>query len=149
MELYLPPKQKRDTHQKNWTPEMIRTLTELFPVTYNKVLAAQLGISKSTLIRKARQLMLEKEAGFLDDRRNEINIMAVEAHPPHPHKGEKGWHVPNSEHTRYKPGHIPSMATDPELRIRVHTTRNKTIRRDRIRSKLGLSPLTKMNLKPI
>lgn len=149
MELYIPPKKKRDTHKKNWTPEMIQTLTEQFPVTYNKVLADQLGVSWRTLVRKARELHIEKEPGFLDNRRNEITSMAVKAHPPHPHKGEKGWHVPNGETNRFKPGHVPAMVTDPELRIRVHKTRNETLKRDRIRIKLGLSRLTKINLKPL
>jgi len=149
MELYLPPKSKRDTRKKNWTPEMIRTLTELFPVSYNKVLASQLGVSWRTLLRKARELNLEKEPDFLENRRAEITTMAVKAHPPHPHKGEKGWSIPNSEKNQYKPGNIPAMVTNPEVRIRVHKTRSATIKRDRIRIKLGLSRLTKFNLKPI
>ena len=149
MELYLQPKRKRDTRKKNWTPEMIRTLTELFPVSYNKVLASQLGVSWRSLLRKARELNLEKEPGFLENRRAEITTMAVKAHPPHPHKGEKGWCLPNSEKSQFKPGHISAMVTDPEVRIKAHKTRNATIKRDRIRIKLGLSRLTKFNLKPI
>ena len=149
MELYLPPKHKRDSRKKNWTPDMIRTLTESFPVSYNKVLAAQLGVSWRTLVRKARELGLEKEPFFLENRRNEITKLATKAHPPHPHKGDKGWHVPNSENSRFKPGNISIMKTNPEVVNKVRLKRNETIRRDRIRIRYNLSRLTKINLKPI
>ncbi len=147
MELYIPPKSKRDCRKKNWTPEMIRSLTELFPVTYNKVLARELGVSWRTLIRKARELGLEKEHGFLENRRTEITTMAVNAHPPHPHKGHKGWTIANSEDSRFKPGCISVMKTNPDVVNKVHLKRNNTIRRERIRIKYNLSRLTKLKLK--
>lgn len=148
MELYLSTikKQKQTRPKITWTDAMLEQLTEHFPVNYNHVIARMLKVSPRSVIRKARELSLEKEPGFLESRREEITAMAVEAHPPHPHKGEKGWHVPNGEHSRFQPGHVPAMVTDPELRIRVHKTRNETIRRDRIRAKYNLSRLTKFKL---
>lgn len=144
-ELYLPKKAKRDTHKKNWTPEMIQALYEKFPVTYNKVLASELKVSWRTLVRKARELGIYKEPGFLETRRVEIEKMANANKPSNPMKGVKGWSVPGGESYRFTRGHIPAMATDPSLVKRVHETRNETIRRDRIRMKLGLSRLTKIN----
>ena len=126
---------------------MLVDLTKLFPVTFNKELARKMGISPRSLIRKARELSLEKETGFLKSRREAITAMATEAHPPHPHKGQKGWCVPNSEQTRYKKGNVPAMKTRPEIVTKVHRKRNLTIKRDRNRIKYNLPRLTKLNLK--
>lgn len=126
---------------------MVSILRAKYPVTYNKVLAKELGVGWRTLIRKARELGIEKEEGFLDKRRDEITKMATEAHPPHPHKGVKGWCVPGSEAYRFKPGHISYMARDPEVVKKVHQARNKTIARERMRLMAGLSPITNLKLK--
>lgn len=130
-----------------WTPVMLDRLKNEFPTSYNRKLAADLGVSMRSLIRKARELGIEKEAGFLDKRRNEISRMASEAKPPNPTKGKKGWCVPNSEATRFKPGQPSRMKTDRELAQKVRRKRNETIRRERIRLKIGLKPLTKLKLK--
>ena len=149
MELYLPrAKKKKRNHTKiTWTDAMLAELTILFPITFNKELARKMGISPRSLIRKARELCLEKEPGFLESRRSEIATMATEAHPPHPHKGQKGWCVPNSEQTRFKKGDVPAMKTRPEIVKKVHRKRNLTIKRDRIRIKYNLPRLTKLKLK--
>lgn len=126
---------------------MLNRLKNEFPTRYNRVLAADLGVSMRSLIRKARELGIEKEAGFLDKRRNEISRMANEAKPPNPTKGKKGWCVPNSEATRFKPGQPSRMKTNPDLVQKVRRKRNETIRRERIRLKIGLKPLTKLKLK--
>ena len=39
------------------------------------------------------------------------------------------------------------MKTDPEVVKKVRSKRNETIRRERIRLKIGLKPLTKLKLK--
>ena len=145
MELYLPPilPKKQRTNGINWTMEMILKLQKKFPTTYNATLATELNISMRTLIRKARELGLEKEPNFFEIRRKEISVKAKKARRPNPTKGMKGWCVPNSEKTRFKKGQPSKMKTDPELVKRVHITRNETLRRDKIRRKLGLEPLTK------
>jgi hypothetical protein len=135
--------QKKQWRKIEWTPDMLQKLKERFPVEFNKDLAKELGISWRSLIRKARELSIEKEPQFLDKRRTTISRMAQESRPPNPTKGLKGWCVPNSEQFRFKPGHVPRMAFDPKLVERVHATRNETIRRDRIRAKIGLPRLTK------
>nr|NQU91582.1 hypothetical protein [Bacteroidota bacterium] len=147
MELYLPPIQKRPKRYKiTWTGEMISTLKREFPVEYNRTLAKKLGVSMRSLIRKAREFGIDKEPFFLEKRRAEITKMAMDAHPPHPHKGDPGWCIPNSEHTRFKPGQVSLMSVDPELVEKVRTKRNETIRKEKLRIKWGLEPKTKLNL---
>lgn len=148
-ELYLPPvkPQKQSRPKIIWTPEMFAKLTDKFPNTFNKELAEELGISWRTLIRKARELGLEKEESFLEKNKTVIQTMAKAARSPNKTKGQKGWTVPGGEKYQFKPGHIPKMKTDKSLVERVHKTRNETIRRDRIRRKIGLTPLTKFKLK--
>lgn len=59
-----------------WTPRMLKTLKDFFPIMFNKPLAAWIGVSERSLIRKARELGLEKRPGFLDDRREDIVELA-------------------------------------------------------------------------
>lgn len=146
MELYIPPAKKRRTAKIDWIPEMLMTLRLRFPVTFNRQLAREMGVSQRSLIRKARQLGIDKIQGFLDINREAITKMAV-ANNHNKFTGVRGWSVPNSEQSRFKIGHISPMASDPELVKKVHEKRNMTIKRDRIRMRLGLSRLTKLNLK--
>lgn len=147
-ELYLPliPKQRK-RYKIDWTLDMITRLKEEFPTRYNKELAEELKVSWRSLVRKARELGIEKENGFLEKRKPEIQAMAREAHPPHPFKGVKGWCVPNSEEYRFRKGQPSRMKTDPELVQKVRAKRNTTIARERRRIRLGLSPLTKLRLR--
>ena len=55
-----------------WTPEMESKLIAEFPHRFNDELARELGISHSSLHRKARELKLEKTPGFLEARRADI-----------------------------------------------------------------------------
>jgi hypothetical protein len=146
-ELYIPTvPRKKKPGKINWTPEMIQAVKEKFPYNYNRKLAEDIGVSVRSLIRKARELGVEKEQGFLDKRRDEISAMATEAKPPHPFKGVKGWCVPNGEATRFKPGQISIMSVDRDLVEKVRSKRNKTIARDRARIRMGLPQLTHLKL---
>lgn len=149
MELYLPPvkENKRAARPKiKWTDEMLRELTDRFPHEFTFMLVKSLEISPRSIIRKARELGLEKEPGFLEARKDQITELAVKAHPPHPYKGVSGWSVPNSEKSRFKQGNISVMAIDRDVVEKVRTRRNATIRRERIRLSLDLKPLTKLRL---
>ncbi len=136
----------RRTAGIEWTPGMLATLKDKFPVTFNKVLAEELGVSLRTLVRKARELGVEKEEGFLEKRRSEIIDMARRALPDNRHKGKKGFVIPGSEKYRFKKGNIPASKTDPEVAERIRRTRNETIRQEKIRLKLGLEPKTRLKL---
>jgi len=141
-------KQKRSARPKIiWDDDKLSYLNENFANSFNKDIAKHLSIGWRSVVRKARELQLEKEDGFLDNHRDVISKMATDSHPEHPHKGDKGWCVPNSLHTRFKPGHISEMANNRELVLRVHEKRNATIKSERIRIRIGLQPKTKMKLK--
>ncbi len=140
------PEKKILRNKISWTQEMIDLLIAEFPYSYNKELAKKIGVSWRTLIRKARELNIEKEPGFLEKRRKEITEMAVKALPPQPTKGKKGWSVPNSEQTRFKPGQISIMKTNRDVVEKVTKKRNESIARDRRRLRLGLKQLTKLKL---
>jgi hypothetical protein len=130
-----------------WSTEMETDLIRMFPTHFNKDIAAHFNLSMRTIIRKARELGLSKEDFFFELRKPVLIKLSVKNRRPNPTKGLKGWFVPGSEKTRYQKGNIPATATDSELVKRIHLKRNETIRRDRLRRKYGMTPLTKMNLK--
>lgn len=129
-----------------WTDEMIKRLELEFPYRFTRDLAMDLGISKRTIVRKARELGIEKEPNFLEKNRELISDMAAKAHPPHPHKGDKGWVVPNSKNTRFKKGNISPMGTNPEVVKKCHKSRNETIRLEKLRLKYDLPQKTKLKI---
>lgn len=148
-ELYIPtiiPSKRRITGIE-WTDEMIDIITSKFATSFNRDLAYELGVSMRTMIRKARELGLEKEHGFLDKNRKKISQMARDARSPNPTKGQKGWSVPGGERYQFKPGHVPAMKNNPELIERVHRKRNETIKNEKFRLRVGLQPETKLRLK--
>jgi len=131
----------------DWTPEMIHRLKYEFKYAYNKTLAIDLGVSWRSLVRKARELGLEKEEGFLEKRKEQIQKMARAKRQPNPTKGQKGWCVTNSEVHRFKPGNISPMATSQEVRNKVSRSRLKTIEEERYRIREGLDQITKLKLR--
>ena len=104
---------RRTKHPRyhQWTPQMLKLLTTFFPTMFNTPLAKWIGVSLRTMLRKARELGLEKQEGFLDMRRKEINQMAGEAlkkvdNPSRFKKGER--FCPEYE---FKKGHKESQET--------------------------------------
>lgn len=89
-----------------WTPQMLKLLTDFYPIMFNAPLSKWIGVSFRSLIRKARELGLEKEPGFLEKRRRDIQALASEGLRRSGHvstrfkKGERA--NPASE---FKPGH--------------------------------------------
>lgn len=143
---YMPKRPYRPTIK--WTNEMIAKLRAEFPVRFNRELANDMGISWRSLVRKARELGIEKEEGFLDKNRTAIVVMIKKVRRPNPTKGMKGWSVPNSEQYRYKKGNV-SIMSDPERHRKAQEKRNATIRSERIRIKYGLPQQTKLKLNVI
>lgn len=70
-----------------WSPAMLSYLRRHYPGTLNEELAACLGVSQRTLIRKARELGLEKDTEWLRRIWDEHRIMA---HASSRHKGYPG-----------------------------------------------------------
>lgn len=105
-------RRKVNPHLIQWTPQMLKLLTTFFPTMFNKPLAKWIGVSQRTMLRKARELGLQKQEGFLDKRRKDINALASEAlrkkdsHPSHFRKG-----VRFNPEWEFKKGHKESEET--------------------------------------
>lgn len=130
-----------------WTNDMLEMLRNEFPISFNRDLTTKLGVSMRTLIRKARELNIDKEDMFLESRREQITELARKAHPGQPTKGQKGWSVPGGERYRFKKGHVPAMKTNPDIVVKVRNKRNATIRLEKLRLKYGLRTMTKLKIK--
>lgn len=103
---------KKDHYGIVWTPDQLKLLRDYFPTMFNKPLAKWIGVSLRTMIRKARELGLEKKPGFLDERRRDIQALASEALKKSTNvhsRFEKG--VRNNPAGEFKPGHIESQET--------------------------------------
>jgi hypothetical protein len=150
----MPPvvlvKSKRKARPKiEWTAEMIAKLKTDYPCRFNKDVAKELGIGWRSLVRKARELGVEKEPDFLDINRSKIVQLIAAVRKPNPSQACKGFIIPNSEKYRFKKGHVPPTKTDGELVKRIHEKRNDTIRRERLRMRYGLSRITKLKLNAV
>ena len=88
-----------------WTKDMLDYLRHHFATTLNEELAGCIGVSKRTLIRKARELGLRKDTEWLTDVWNEHRKVArvVSKQMGHPGGFKKGEHAnPSGE---FKKGH--------------------------------------------
>lgn len=97
---------KKDHYGIVWTAEQLKLLKDYFPTMFNKPLARWIGVSLRTLIRKARELGLEKKPGFLQERRRDIQRLAADAIRRSGNKAtrfKKGVH--NNPAGEFKPGH--------------------------------------------
>ena len=79
-----------------WTPEMLKLLRDFFPIMFNDCLAKWLGVSVRTVVRKARELGLQKVPDFYERKRDAIRERLMEG------REKYGWG--NSINTRFKPG---------------------------------------------
>ena len=129
-----------------WTDWMLDIIKNKFATEYNKYLAIETGVSLRSLIRKARELGINKEPRFPEIRKMTISAWAQAAKADNKNKGRKGWCVPNSEAYRFKKGHVSPMNL-PEIRKKVSNSRLNRIADERLRIELGLPQLTKLNLK--
>ena len=103
---------KKDHYGIVWTDEQLILLRTYFPIMFNRPLAKWIGVSMRTLIRKARELGLEKKEGFLQERKRDIQRLAGDAIRRSDHKNtrfKKGVH--NNPAGEFKPGHVESPET--------------------------------------
>ncbi|MEO9257387.1 MAG: hypothetical protein ABI207_03335 [Crocinitomicaceae bacterium] len=128
-----------------WSTEMIEKLVTEFPIRFSREIGKDLGLSLRTIVRKARELNLEKEPDFLDIRREQITELCVKNRSPNPSKGDKTFRIPGAEKNQFKKG-------EPRPNVdygKVIKTRNETIKRERLRIKYGLKQQTKLKLTKI
>ena len=111
-----------------WSPQMLHDLRTMYPVTLNEELAGMLGVSIRTLIRKARELGVEKDKTWLGDVWEKHRIMAHDESRRRGYPGgfKKGEHVnPDGE---FKHGH---SLTDEQEQKRRESLRKSWIKRKR------------------
>lgn len=125
-----------------WTNEMIEKLTQEFPFRFSRDIGKDMYLSIRTIIRKARELNLEKEPDFLDINRDKITALATKNKPENPNKGNKDFRIPGGEKYQYKPGQERPIVDYKKI----HKNRNETIRKERLRIKYGLPRKTKLKL---
>lgn len=98
-----------------WSADMIDYLRKNFPTMLNEELAECLGVSKRTMIRKARELCLEKDAAWLKGIWDERRKMAIASTKVNGNAGmfRKGFHA--SPATEFKKGHTSYNKTTVQL----------------------------------
>ena len=91
-----------------WNRDMLDLIKAAFPNTLNEDLAGMLGVSVRTMIRKARELGLQKDPCWLAAVWEERRLMAqVESKRlGYPGSFQKGIHY--SPATEFKKGHVPA-----------------------------------------
>ena len=150
----------RDPHENGdpieWTPEMLETMRREFPTALNQDLAAKLGISQTTLHRKARELKLKK----VPDHR-ERNLKAIGARIS---RGQKASPKAAANPGRFQkcqranpagefqPGrrnwHDIETPEQKAARIeKARRTRKQTTQDELMRRKLGFEPRIKQKLR--
>lgn len=106
---------KKDHYGIVWTQLQLDTLRRFFPTMFNADLTKLLGVSQRTMIRKARELGLEKSPTFREDRKRDINHRASVALKRKYIEGACSSHfkkgVHNNPDGEFKPGHVETQET--------------------------------------
>jgi len=111
---------RNGTRCRHWSRQMIDDLRRLFPTTFNNELAGILGVSPRTMIRKARELGLEKDpqwlAGVWEQRRHWAHMSS--RRKGYPGAWRKGEHA--NRDTEFKPGvrHTPEQRAKQSAGLR-------------------------------
>lgn len=124
-----------------WTDKMLEKLCKEFPVRFNQELATDLKIGCRTLVRKARELGLEKEKDFHKNNQEEITERSV-ANATYTYTYPSKAFLAHC----FKKG-VPNPYEDRIDRVALQIKRNKTIAAERMRIALGLPRQTKLRLK--
>ena len=125
---------KKTHHGVVWTPSKIKLLTDFFPIMFNKPLAKWVGVSMRTLIRKAREMGLEKEPGFLERRREDIGELVSEALKRtgfNNGRFKKG--VRNCPEWEFKKGHVESPESKAKRSAALKASWRKRKRREELK----------------
>ena len=111
------------------TPSMLSKLYRDFPKKFNRELAAELGVSVRTLIRKARELGINKEPDFLDRNREVISRMAAigQLNNIEYQKGRNERLIEAGKKTRFKKGQRP-MQIDRKKMVQTRRKNEERLR---------------------
>ena len=77
-----------------WSSNMLSVLRRCFPNTKTEEVAEMLGVSRRTVVRKARELGLEKDSEFLQKVWGENRLLALVASKRSEKSGFKKGHTP-------------------------------------------------------
>lgn len=116
---------KKASYGLVWTPQMLTKIKAMFAITFDDSLARCLGVSKRSLIRKARELGLEKEPDFIAKRQAEINHRISESAKRSTKTASRFKKGHQSPETQFKPGHVQT----PEVKAKRIASYKATIRR--------------------
>ena len=126
-----------------WNDEMLLTLRELFPTATNAAIAARLGIGTRTVARKASELGLEKAHYARRDAATAI-ILANFGHQSYSELSRMaGVSVRTVIRIVARHG-LARAASDSSCFISAR--RREIVRRERLRMRIGLDPLTKVKV---
>lgn len=124
------------------TPEQERWLVAHFRHTKNDDIMERLGISHSTLHRKARELGLTKTRQFMRKVQREAADKAKASHLRNGTYPPKGYIIPRSEEFRFKAGVTPverlGKRGERKRIERSAESRRKTFREERARALFGV-----------
>lgn len=122
-----------------WTKDKLFLIRTYFPTMFNKPLAKWIGCSERTLIRKARELGLEKVENFNEVRADDISRLLSDAVKKAYAEGrivsqfKKG--VNNNPECEFKPGHKFSEEIEEARKEKIR----RTFRRKKLLAIYGLS----------
>lgn len=147
---------KEPRNKISWTPEMLETLCEKFPTALNKDLCLELGVSETSMHRKARELKLTKSSEFSDLNGKEISSRISKGLHASLAPGKKLGRFRKGDHAfpegEFQPGRNPHDQETPEQKAarlrKMRKTRRETTYKELIAIKYGFGRHTKQHLKP-
>lgn len=138
------------TYKITLTPGQERWLVAHFKHTKNDDIMERLGISHSTLHRKARELGLTKTRQFMRKTQRNAADKAKESHLRNGTYPPKGYRIPRSEESQFKAGVTPvERLGKRKERKRVERSaesRRKTFREEKARALFGVPRKTRLRV---
>lgn len=124
---------KHYANRIHWTAQMLSDLRRFFPVMKNQDVADICGVSQRTMIRKARELGLEKNQQWLHSVWDDHRRMAHLANKAKGYPGGFKKGVRQNPATEFKPGRVLSEESEAKRRasLRRHNDAHRTELRER------------------
>lgn len=129
----------------NWSRQMLDDLRTMYPTTFNTELAHILGVSSRTMIRKARELGLEKDREWLMGVYRENVRVAHCMNKVHGNSGQFKRGVRSSPDTEFKSGTHKPLTDEQEAKRRESLKRSWCLRRAKERRKKNEAVATLVN----
>lgn len=128
-----------------WSRQMVDDLKAMYPTTLNEDMAHIVGVSVRTMIRKARDLGLEKDREWLTGVYRENVRVACCLNKVHGNKGQFKKGVRSSPDTEFKTGRMKPLTDEQEAKRRESLKRSWCLRRAKERRKKnGIQELQKL-----